>query len=159
MELSTYDPGAEVLRFRPLVMATARRYAGRGAEFDDLVQEGFIALLELIPRCKDRERLPLFLKNRLPARVRTAARREWRREWTPIEDIEGTAAEPSFSEERDFAEEDLCARLDDEDRELVILLADGLSQKEAAGRFGITQQAVSARLRAVRKRLEPVYSR
>ena len=159
MELSTYDPGAEVLRFRPLVMATARRYAGRGAEFDDLVQEGFIALLEVIPRCKDRERLPLFLKNRLPARVRTAARREWRREWTPIEDIEGTAAEPSFSEERDFAEEDLCARLDDEDRELVILLADGLSQKEAAGRCGITQQAVSARLRAVRKRLEPVYSR
>ena len=159
MELSTYDPGAEVLRFRPLVMATARRYAGRGAEFDDLVQEGFIALLELIPRCRDRGRLPLFLKNRLPARVRTAARREWRLDWTPIEDIEGTAAEPSYFDEPDFAGEDLCARLDNEDRELVILLAEGLSQKEAAGRFGITQQAVSARLRAVRKRLGPVYNR
>ena len=157
MELTKYDMEAEVLRFRPLVAATARRYAGRGAEFDDLMQEGFIALLELIPKCGDRKRLPLFLKSRLPARVRTAARREWRREWTPLEDIEGTAAEPSFSHEPDFAEEDLCAHLDGKDRELIISLAQGMSQKEAAERLGITQQAVSARLRAVRKRLAPVY--
>lgn len=159
MELTKYDIEAEILRFRPLVAATARRYAGRGAEFDDLVQEGFIALLELIPRCGDTKRLPLFLKSRLPARVRTAARREWRREWTPLEDIEGTAAEPSFFQEPDFTEEDLRARLDDGDMELVIFLAQGMSQKEAAGRFGITQQAVSARLRAVRKRLAPVSDR
>ena len=42
MELTKYNIEAEILRFRPLVAATARRYAGRGAEFDDLVQEGFI---------------------------------------------------------------------------------------------------------------------
>ncbi|NLA90617.1 MAG: sigma-70 family RNA polymerase sigma factor [Synergistaceae bacterium] len=159
MELTRFDMEAEVLRFRPLVVATARRYAGRGAEFDDLMQEGFMALLELIPKCVDRERLPLFLKSRLPARVRTAARREWRREWTPLEDIEGTAAEPSFFEEPDFAEEDLFANLELRDRELVMLLAEGVSQKEAGGRLGITQQAVSARLRAVRKRLAPVIDR
>ncbi|NLK19751.1 MAG: hypothetical protein GX310_08160 [Synergistaceae bacterium] len=49
--------------------------------------------------------------------------------------------------------------MDEGDRQLVILLAEGLSQKEAAGRFGVTQQAVSARLRAIRKRLGPVYNR
>ena len=159
MELSKYEMEAEIMRFRPLVAATARRYAGRGAEFDDLLQEGFVALLELIPKCEDREKLPLFLKSRLPARVRSAARREWRREWTPLEDIEGTAAEPSFFDEPDFAKEDLCANLEAKDRELVTLLAEGMTQKEAAGEFGITQQAVSARLRAVRKRLAPVIDR
>ncbi len=70
MEFPKYDMESELRRFRPLVTATARRYAGRGAEFDDLVQEGYLALLELVPRCGDPERLPLFLKNRLPARVR-----------------------------------------------------------------------------------------
>jgi len=156
MEFSKYDMEAETVRFRPLVMATARRYAGRGALFDDLVQEGYLALLELIPRCGDPERLPLFLKNRLPARVRAAARRDWRRQYVPLEDVEGSPEEPSFFVEPSFpdraVEECLCG----EDRELVILLAGGFSQKEAAERFGITQQAVSARLRLLRKRLAPL---
>ncbi|HOO88867.1 MAG TPA: sigma factor, partial [Synergistales bacterium] len=68
MSESTPDIAAELLRFRPLVLATARRYSGRGAEFDDLVQEGYMALLELIPRCPRRDLLPLFLISRLPGR-------------------------------------------------------------------------------------------
>ena len=48
MEFPKYDMESELRRFRPLVTATARRYAGRGADFDDLVQEGYLALLELI---------------------------------------------------------------------------------------------------------------
>jgi DNA-directed RNA polymerase specialized sigma subunit len=35
--------------FTPLIKATAHRYAGRGAEYDDLVQEGYLALLRLVP--------------------------------------------------------------------------------------------------------------
>ena len=156
MEFPKYDMESELRRFRPLVTATARRYAGRGAEFDDLVQEGYLALLELVPRCGDPERLPLFLKNRLPARVRAAARREWRQQCVPLEDMEGTPEEPSVFVEPSFPDRALEECLCGEDRELVILLAGGFSQKEAAERFGITQQAVSARLRMVRKRLAPL---
>ena len=156
MGFPKYDMEFELRRFRPLVTATARRYAGRGADFDDLVQEGYLALLELIPRCGDPERLPLFLKNRLPARVRAAARREWRQQHVLLENMEGTPEEPSFFVEPSFPDRAVEECLCEVDRELVILLAGGFSQKEAAERFGITQQAVSARLRMVRKRLAPL---
>ena len=33
--------------YTPLVRATARRYEGRGADYEDLVQEGYLALLIL----------------------------------------------------------------------------------------------------------------
>ena len=39
-------------KYAPMVMATARRYAGRGAEYEDLVQEGFLALLILIRKMR-----------------------------------------------------------------------------------------------------------
>ena len=83
-------------RYRPLVIATARRYTGRGAEFDDLVQEGYMALILLIPLCPAPERLPAYLKSRLPGRVRTAAQRSWRtrERTTALEGLEGTAKEP-----------------------------------------------------------------
>lgn len=156
MGFPKYDMEYELRRFRPLVTATARRYAGRGADFDDLVQEGYLALLELVPRCGDPERLPLFLKNRLPARVRAAARREWRQQHVLLENMEGTPEEPAIFEEPHIPDRTVEECLCGEDRELVILLAGGFSQKEAAERFGITQQAVSARLRMVRKRLAPL---
>ena len=69
------DPENVVRRFEPLVRATARHYAGRGADFDDLVQEGFLALLLLLPRCRVPEALPLFLKQGVARAVRDAARR------------------------------------------------------------------------------------
>lgn len=69
------DLGGLLLSYTPLVRATAHRYMGRGAEFDDLVQEGYLALLLLIPRCGDREWLPLFLKSRLPGYVRAVAKK------------------------------------------------------------------------------------
>lgn len=155
MDNSQYDLEREVLRFRPLVMATARRYAGRGAEFDDLAQEGYLALIELIPKCKDPGMLPLYLKNRLPARVRTAARREWRAQTLPMDELEGTAEEPWVFEEPYIADKALEDALGP-DRELAQMLAEGYSQKEAALRFGITQQGISARLKALRKRLTAV---
>ena len=67
--------------FRPLVEATARRYCNNGDNFDnfeDLVQEGYLLILELLPKCRNEQFLAKFLKNRLPARMRTAARKEWK---------------------------------------------------------------------------------
>ena len=61
--------------YTPLVRATARRYEGRGADYEDLVQEGYLALLILIPKCPDMKWLAHFLKNNLPGLVRDAAAR------------------------------------------------------------------------------------
>ena len=154
MEREKYDLDHETVRFRPLVVATAKRYAGRGADFDDLVQEGYLALLQLIPRCPRPELLPLYLKKRLPGRVRTAARREWKRDDLPLDSIEGTTSEPATPPHEPITE-NLGNILNEKERHLAALLIDGNSQKEAAARLGITQQAVSARIRKIRNKLKP----
>ena len=66
---------AELEAYAPLVRSVAWRYAGRGVEFEDLVQEGCLALLVLIPRCQDRRWLARYLKTNLPGYVRDAAAR------------------------------------------------------------------------------------
>ncbi len=48
---------------RRSLRSVAWRYAGRGAEFEDLVQEGCLALLVLIPRCPDRRWLARYPQN------------------------------------------------------------------------------------------------
>jgi len=146
---------AELLRFRPLVLATAKRYVGRGAEFDDLVQEGYAALLELIPRCPRRDLLPLFLKSRLPGRVRAAARRFWRSAehhgFEPLDELEGTPFEPSVPPVE--TDDGVSRLLSPEELRMARMLAEGWSQKETAERLGVTQQTVSFRLRRLRERL------
>ena len=64
-----------VRAYKPLVKAVAKRYQGRGAEYDDLVQEGCLALLILVPKCPDPQWLACFLKNHLPGYIRDAAAR------------------------------------------------------------------------------------
>ncbi|MCD7954137.1 MAG: hypothetical protein LUG14_14845, partial [Synergistaceae bacterium] len=51
----------DVRAYKPLVKAVAKRYQGCGAEYDDLVQEGCLALLILVPKCPDPQWLALFL--------------------------------------------------------------------------------------------------
>jgi len=150
-----YNMEQELERFRPLVKATARRYEGRGAEFDDLVQEGYVALLELIPRCGDPGKLPLYLKERLPARVRAAARREWRHNGPSLEDIEGTGEEPVHLEEPSFPDS-LVETLGQKEKKIAELMTRGFTQKEISERFGISQQAVSARVKKMRQKLQPL---
>lgn len=145
----------KLLRFRPLVLATARRYSGRGAEFDDLVQEGYMALLELIPRCPRCDLLPLFLKSRLPGRVRAAARRFWRctehHGFEPIDELEGTPLEPSVPSVE--VDDGVARLLSPEELRMTGMLAEGWSQRETAKWLGVTQQTVSFRLRRLRERL------
>ena len=151
----SYNMDQELERFQPLVKATARRYEGRGAEFDDLVQEGYVALLELIPRCGDPGKLPLYLKERLPARVRAAARREWRHNGLSLEDIEGTGEEPADLEEPSFPDP-LMETLGQKEKKRAGLLTEGYTQKEISEQFGISQQAVSARVKKMRQKLQPL---
>ena len=151
----SYNMDQELERFQPLVKATARRYEGRGAEFDDLVQEGYVALLELIPKCGDPGKLPLYLKERLPARVRAAARREWRHNGLSLEDIEGTGEEPADLEEPSFPDP-LMETLGQKEKKIAELLTEGFTQKEISEQFGISQQAVSARVKKMRQKLQPL---
>ena len=147
--------------YRPLVIACAKRYAGRGAEFEDLVQEGFMALLELAPLCSDDQWLPQFLKNRLPGRVRDAAQKWWRSSGNiDIEEVEQTPHEPHgdhahHSEEIETA--DLLQRnLKQEDIALFRQFLQGRSQSELARSKGVTQQAISRKISRIRKQLKPV---
>ncbi len=82
--------------YAPLVKAAAAKYQGRGAEYDDLVQEGYMAVIILAPQCRDRKWLPLFLKSGIPRSVRDAAERLRRRAHddggdVPLESLEETA--------------------------------------------------------------------
>ena len=97
--------------YTPLVRATARRYEGRGADYEDLVQEGYLALLILIPKCPDMKWLAHFLKNNLPGLVRDAAARMRRGraqgDEVLLEEIEETAG----AEEEGYREAELRAIL------------------------------------------------
>ena len=64
-----------IAKYEPLVKATAKRYAGRGAEYEDLVQEGYLALLILNEKCTDKNWLTAFIASRLPG-LRQSSRRE-----------------------------------------------------------------------------------
>lgn len=149
------EPGNEEIlnAFRPLVEATARRYSNNSENFEDLVQEGYLLVLELLPKCRNRKFLAKFLKNRLPARVRTAARRQWRNGKSEVEfDPEKHSGE--YRQElpwtRWMAEE----LLPKKECRVVRLLEEGYTQKEIAEAEGITQQAVSFRVGRIREELK-----
>ena len=149
--------------YSPLVKAAAARYQGRGAEYDDLVQEGYMALVMLAPRCGDRQWLPLFLKNRLPYHVRDAATRmrKWRADGDEVllEAIEETAG----AEEEKYGEaelrETLRRLLTSEELDMTQALVEGFTQAEIARTLGISQQAVAARLKKIRDKLRPLATR
>lgn len=145
--------------FSPLVKATAIRYSGRGAEYEDLFQEGHLALLQLIPKCKDRKWLPAFLKSRLPGYVRTAAARLRGGRTMPFEEDWGNLLHDGRSrEERREVElmELLTRTLTEDELDLTQALLEGFTQRELAELSGVSQQAVSARVRRIRDKLSPV---
>ena len=146
--------------YTPLVRATARRYEGRGADYEDLVQEGYLALLILIPKCPDMKWLAHFLKNNLPGLVRDAAARMRRGraqgDEVLLEEIEETAG----AEEEGYREAELRAILfrvlTPEELDLTQALLEGFKQREIAENLGVSQQAVAARLRKIRDKLKGI---
>ena len=146
--------------YTPLVRATARRYEGRGADYEDLVQEGYLALLILIPKCPDMKWLAHFLKNNLPGLVRDAAARMRRGraqgDEVLLEEIEETAG----AEEEGYREAELRAILfrvlTPEELDLTQALLEGFKQREIAENLGVSQQAVAARLRKIKENLKGI---
>ena len=150
--------------YTPLVKAAAAKYQGRGAEYEDLVQEGYMALVVLVPQCRDRQWLPLFLRNRVPYHVRDAAARLRGRahdngDEVLLEAIEETAG----AEDEKYGEaelrETLRRTLTRGELDITQALMEGFTQAEIARELGISQQAVAARLKKIRDKLRPLIRR
>ncbi|MFA0888193.1 MAG: sigma-70 family RNA polymerase sigma factor [Synergistales bacterium] len=157
----TEERTAQIVRdFKPLVKAAARQYKGRGAEFDDLCQEGSLAVLRLLPRCTKEEHVALFLRMAVKRAVRDAARRlRWKEHPVDLEPYEDLAAPEDlvavFDEPMEI--ELLLRKISSaQDRLIVMRLAEGATQGEIAAELGLTQQAVSARLGPIRRTLAPL---
>lgn len=145
--------------YSPLVKATAARYSGRGAEYEDLVQEGYLALMRLIPMCDDREWLAAFLKSRLPGYVRAVAARLRGGAVSALdEEFEAFIHDGKSGEERGEIElkEMLARALTRDELDLTQALLEGFTQRELAVLLGISQQAVGARIRKIRDKLLPL---
>ena len=146
--------------YRPLVKSIARQYRGNGAEFDDLCQEGCVAIMKLLDKCASEENLALFLHMAVKRAVRDAARRlRWKERPADMEAYEELAAREDFPAVFDAPVEIhlLLKNLSDmRDRTLVLRLIEGATQAEAARELGLTQQAVSARLGHIRRTLAPL---
>ncbi|MDR3321417.1 MAG: sigma-70 family RNA polymerase sigma factor [Synergistaceae bacterium] len=154
---------AALLReFAPLVRRVARQYSGRGAERDDLMQEGCLALTAIARRCT-RKQIAHRLANRLPDIVRDAALKMRWRSGARSFDSDWEAGDwaldvPDERAQRDFEElevADLLERLLDEpDRAVARAAIDGMTQREIASAMGTTQQAIAKRLKKIRLALE-----
>lgn len=148
-----------LIRYSPLVKATAVRYSGRGAEYEDLVQEGYLALMQLIPKCTDRKWLAAFLKSRLPGYVRAVAARCRGGSAAALdEEFEDFIPDNRSGEERGEVElrEMLTRALTGDELDLTQALLEGFTQKELAVTLGISQQAVGARVKKIRDKLSPL---
>ena len=152
---------AELEAYAPLVRSVAWRYAGRGAEFEDLVQEGCLALIVLIPRCPDRRWLARYLKTNLPGFVRDAAARMRRHAahggGAMTEELEATLGKNEERYEETELRETLERLLTREELDITQALMEGFTQAEIARGLGVTQQAVAARVKKIRAKLRGAF--
>ncbi len=156
------DVSALVREFAPLVRKIARRYEGRGAERDDLEQEGYVALIEIARRFGTRE-MARRLKRHLPGYVRDAARRMWRHagavSLAEADEEEDSLAErlPDERAEQDVAAFELMDALErflpSEEMALARALADDMTQEEIAGASGWSRATAGRRIANLRRRL------
>lgn len=151
-----------LLQYTPLVIATARFYKGKGAEFDDLVQEGYLALLRLIPKCRDEQWMAAFLKNHLPGYVRAAAgRMRWKKDTFTLEDnIEDFLPDKGSDDIHNKIElrETLAGVLTEEELDFALALSGGCTQKELAEQRSVSQQAINAKVRRIKNKLRPHFA-
>lgn len=157
------DVAALVRQFAPLVRRVARRYEGRGAEREDLEQEGYVALIVIARRYGVKE-MARRLKRRLPGYVRDAAAKLWRPASLVSLSVDGEDGGPSLSdllpdaraedEVTAFELMDALERfLPREDLILARALADGMTQAEIAALTGESRATVGRRIARVRRRL------
>jgi RNA polymerase sigma factor (sigma-70 family) len=141
-------------------------YEGRGAEREDLEQEGYLALFRIARSSTAEDMMNRRIFNNLRGRVRGAARKMWRNpeNLSFDDDNEETERRISASEttwdrgtEQEAAGFELMSSIENEvgpeGAELILKLADGMSFTEIAQQEGVTPQAVWNRVKRLRKRL------
>lgn len=161
------------VKYEPLVAACARRYEGRGAEYDDLAQEGRLAVLRIARRVNAAELARALIRG-VPSAVRDAAERMTRRgrpgrasraatvSLSSSQDADGEGVEleeliedPSCEDSRASAE--LRATLElcftDKERATASALMRGMTIEEIAADGGQSKSAVAMRIRRMRKKL------
>ncbi|MDR3280204.1 MAG: sigma-70 family RNA polymerase sigma factor [Synergistaceae bacterium] len=162
----------KIVRENALMIARlASRYEGRGAEKDDLVQEGYLAVLNA-QRDYAQNEAKRVLDSSLRGIVRDAADRlRWKPCVLPIakclDDEDGAAISalteeniPDERAERDVArlelEDALERALEPDDMDIAVKLLDGFTHKDIAQKLGVTQQAATARIHRLRRPLAPL---
>lgn len=153
-----------VREFAPLVRRTARRYEGRGAERDDLEQEGYLALIQLAERDMKGD-TARYLKNHLPGYVRDAAARMRTRLNTVTLSADDDDSAPGLEdiipdcrtevELEELEIKDMLERaLHPEDLNLTLALCSGRTQTEMASSLGVTRQRVRRSIKRIREQLK-----
>ncbi|MGI6076143.1 MAG: sigma-70 family RNA polymerase sigma factor [Pyramidobacter sp.] len=154
---TTSMKGALALRYMPLARKIAWRYTGRGAEYEDLLQEAFIELYRLIGRYQSNrppQTLSLYLWYRLPAKVRDRA--EKLRRSSDHDSLEQKYEEAGFDvpfSDANYALFELLECLSPDEQKLARALASGWTQAEVGQALRISQQAVSRRVAGLRKKI------
>lgn len=139
--------GLLVSLFRPLVFRCALSLSGRGVEVEDLVQEGFKALLELAFEFDPGRGVPFpaFVKALLPARMRDLARREWARRRRELH----TELRRALGARDGLLMWEVERRLEGEEVGILRGLLLGLSEAEIGRRLGVSRQAINKRKRKI----------
>lgn len=143
-------------RFAPLVRSVARRYAGRGAELDDLISQASCDVLELILSCPEDKSMALHLSQNLPGKVRDAAAKLRRQaDHGSIEELSESGYEPEDLRPN-YTPQLLLAGIPIEPDDFLLVedLLYGLTQAEIAKDLGCSQQNVSYMIKKLRTKLQ-----
>lgn len=140
--------------FTPLVRSLARKYEGRGAEKEDLVQEGYLQLVR-IARSVGRRQFLKAVSSRLPGLVRDAASRMRRPDSSVPIDCDNTGDDTEYGCGVDIADEKASEDLDEvefccslagsisgRELEVALALAGGEKRNDISRRLGISRKAI-----------------
>lgn len=161
---TTEQINGRVLAFKPMVLSTAGKIvrSGMPVEFEDLVQEGYLGLLILIPKCRDWEWLPWYMRKRLPPYMWCAAKRLLgRAEEADFDLLEETVCDPYSQDELEHIELGymLGKTLTHEEHQIVEARLSGSTQSEIAQKLGTYQATVHERQKRIRRKLAAAMER
>ncbi len=154
--------------YTPFVRSRANFYAGKGAEADDLFQEGMIGLINAIYRFDSGYHVPFtaFAKVCVDNKILAAVKRAGRLNRVPLDDsVPLDEADEALSDEKalqhlvetkeqvERVKEKIELHLTKMERDILMLHLQGYSYEEIAGELGLSVKSVSNALYRVRKKL------
>ena len=165
-EMTAEEAEEAVERFDPLIKSLALKYEGQGAETQDLVQIGRIALIRIVPKMRKDK----YFLNRLQRRMRRIInfnaeilrkqKKNLYGESVPItEEIELLAGEDrgvEWAERETDMFEKVELLLTPEERSIVFALYEGKSRRQIAAGLQVSHMTVVRRLERIQEKLNPL---